>query len=133
MDILWAGTPMVTRPLETLASRVAASQLMALGAPELIAETMSDYENIGVKLGIDKDYLKSIRVKVFKSRLASPLFNTKLYTRHLEKLYVKMWHLYINEHPNTHITDTSLKDCLNSDEDADEDDEYLCNEDDEEN
>ena len=33
MDVLWAGTPMVTLPGETLASRVASSQLVALGCP----------------------------------------------------------------------------------------------------
>jgi protein O-GlcNAc transferase len=132
MDILWAGTPMVTHPLDTLASRVAASQLMALGSPELIASNMSDYENIGVRLGLDREYLKSMRAKVFKSRLTSPLFNTKLYTCHLEKLYFKMWHSYLCNQSNAHITDTGLKDCLNSDED-DNDDQFFSNEDDEEN
>ena len=35
MDVLWAGTPVLTLPLETLASRVAASQLYALGFQSL--------------------------------------------------------------------------------------------------
>lgn len=39
---------------ETLASRVAASQLTALGCPELIAKSRRDYEDIAVKLGADK-------------------------------------------------------------------------------
>ena len=55
MDVLWAGTPMVTLPGETLASRVASSQLCTLGMPELVAETREDYENISVKLGTDKE------------------------------------------------------------------------------
>ncbi len=116
---------MITRPLDTLASRVAASQLMALGASELIAVDLSDYEDIAVRLGLDKDYLKSIRAKVFKSRLASPLFDTKLYTRHLERLYVKMWHLYTSNCPNEHIVDTCLKECLDDSDhdDYDDDDE----------
>jgi hypothetical protein len=33
MDVLWAGTPMVTLSGETLASRVASSQLKTLGCP----------------------------------------------------------------------------------------------------
>ncbi|KAJ8943173.1 hypothetical protein NQ318_008037, partial [Aromia moschata] len=37
MDVLWTGTPVVTLPGETLASRVAASQLNTLGCPDLIA------------------------------------------------------------------------------------------------
>ncbi|PIO74291.1 tetratricopeptide repeat protein [Teladorsagia circumcincta] len=55
MDILWTGTPMVTMPLETLASRVASSQLYALGVPELVASSKEDYVNIAVKLGTDKN------------------------------------------------------------------------------
>lgn len=51
MDVLWAGTPVLTLPLETLASRVAASQLCALGFPELVASSRQEYEDIAVKLG----------------------------------------------------------------------------------
>ena len=46
---------MITLMGETLASRVAASQLMCLGIPELVATTRSQYEEIAVKLGADKD------------------------------------------------------------------------------
>ena len=55
MDVLWAGTPMVSLPGETLASRVASSQLRALGCPELIAKDKSDYERIAIKLGTDRE------------------------------------------------------------------------------
>ena len=55
MDVLWAGTPMVTLSGETLASRVASSQLIALGCPELIAKDRADYERIAIKLGTDKE------------------------------------------------------------------------------
>ena len=55
MDVLWAGTPMVTLPGESLASRVASSQLMALGCPELIAKDKADYEKIAIRLGTDKE------------------------------------------------------------------------------
>ena len=55
MDVLWAGTPMVTYPGETLASRVASSQLVALGCPELIAKSRDDYVKISVRLGNDPE------------------------------------------------------------------------------
>lgn len=51
MDVLWAGTPVLTLPLETLASRVAASQLCALGFKELVASTRAHYEEIAIELG----------------------------------------------------------------------------------
>lgn len=53
MDVLWAGCPMVTLPLETLASRVAASQLTALGVPELVAKSRQQYEDVAIRLGND--------------------------------------------------------------------------------
>jgi protein O-GlcNAc transferase len=55
MDILWAGTPVVTLPLESLASRVAASQLTCLDVQELIAKSREEYEEISVRLGTDKE------------------------------------------------------------------------------
>lgn len=51
MDVLWAGTPVLTLPLKTLASRVAASQLHALGFKELVATTREEYEDKAVWLG----------------------------------------------------------------------------------
>ena len=51
MDVLWAGTPVLTLPLETLASRVAASQLHALGFSELVATSRNDYEEKAIWLG----------------------------------------------------------------------------------
>lgn len=40
---------------ETLASRVAASQLTCLGCPELIAQSRQEYEDLAVKLGTDME------------------------------------------------------------------------------
>lgn len=55
MDVLWTGTPVVTLPGETLASRVAASQLTALGSPELIARSRQEYQDIAIRLGTDRE------------------------------------------------------------------------------
>ncbi|KAJ8297437.1 hypothetical protein KUTeg_023968 [Tegillarca granosa] len=104
MDVLWAGTPMVTLSGETLASRVASSQLDALGCPELIARTRDEYVNIAVKLGVEKSYLRGMRAKVWKARTSSPLFNSKHYARSMEILYRKMWDLYENGKGADHVT-----------------------------
>jgi len=100
MDVLWAGTPMVTMPLETLASRVASSQLTCLGVPELIAKNRHEYEEIAIKLGNDRKYLKAIRAKVWSGRTESPLFNVQRYTSNLEKLFIKMAKIYEKNGPN---------------------------------
>lgn len=103
MDVLWAGTPVVTLPGVTLASRVAASQLNALGCPELIAKNRRQYEDIAVKLGINAKYRRYIRAKVFNARLDSTLFDCEHYTRGLENLFEKMWNRYKNGEPKENI------------------------------
>lgn len=40
---------------ETLASRVAASQLTTIGCTELIASSAQEYEDIAVRLGTDPE------------------------------------------------------------------------------
>ncbi|XP_052282450.1 UDP-N-acetylglucosamine--peptide N-acetylglucosaminyltransferase 110 kDa subunit-like isoform X6 [Dreissena polymorpha] len=104
MDVLWAGTPMVTYPEETLASRVASSQLLALGCPELVAKDREDYIRIAVKLGNDKKYLSAMRAKVWKARLTSPLFNCKTYTQNLERVFWKMWKQRVAGNSPQHIS-----------------------------
>ncbi|VDD83022.1 unnamed protein product [Mesocestoides corti] len=109
MDVLWAGCPVVTLPLETLASRVAASQLHCLGCPELVAKSNDDYVRIASRLGNNRDYLNAIRAKVWKLRETSPLFNCRSYTADLEALYGRMWQQYESGQGFTHITDWSQK------------------------
>ncbi|XP_052793674.1 UDP-N-acetylglucosamine--peptide N-acetylglucosaminyltransferase 110 kDa subunit-like [Mya arenaria] len=105
MDVLWAGTPMVCLPQETLASRVASSQLKALGCPELIANSRDEFVRIASKLGNEEHYLRAIRAKVWKARMTSPLFNCKTYVGNMERLFWKMWKLYSTGHPTDHITE----------------------------
>ncbi|BET00326.1 Tetratricopeptide repeat [Nesidiocoris tenuis] len=104
MDVLWTGTPVVTLPGETLASRVAASQLATLGALELIARSRQEYQDIAIRLGTDREYLKAIRAKVWAARTDSPLFDCKAYAQGLEDLYHVMWRKHAaGEKPN-HIS-----------------------------
>ncbi|CAI5445411.1 unnamed protein product [Caenorhabditis angaria] len=91
MDILWTGTPMITMPMETLASRVASSQLYALGVTELVAKSREEYVEIAVKCGTDADYLSSLRAKVWKARMTSTLFDVKQYCKDMEDLLHQMW------------------------------------------
>ncbi|KAL7299273.1 hypothetical protein TKK_0007857 [Trichogramma kaykai] len=103
MDVLWTGTPVVTLPGETLASRVAASQLNTLGCSELVARTRQEYQDIAIRLGTDKEFLKAIRAKVWKARSDSPLFNCKMYATGMEMLYRKMWERYARGESPDHI------------------------------
>ncbi|XP_052282456.1 UDP-N-acetylglucosamine--peptide N-acetylglucosaminyltransferase 110 kDa subunit-like isoform X2 [Dreissena polymorpha] len=107
MDVLWAGTPMVCLPKETLASRVASSQLKALGCPELIADSRDEFVKIAAKLGNDPIYLRAMRAKVWKARMSSPLFCCQTYVNNMERLYWKMWKLQSSGLTPRHITELS--------------------------
>jgi predicted O-linked N-acetylglucosamine transferase (SPINDLY family) len=87
LDALWAGLPVLTRIGEAFAGRVAASLLHTLELPELIAATPEQYENLAVELATHPQRLAAIRNKLAKNRLATPLFDKRAFTRHLESAY----------------------------------------------
>lgn len=82
---------------------VAASQLNTLGCPELIARSRQEYEQISIRLGNDRDYLRSMRHKVWKARAESPLFDCKQYATGLENLFTKMWVRHAHGESPDHI------------------------------
>jgi protein O-GlcNAc transferase len=90
LDALWEGVPVLTRPGEAFASRVAASLLRALGMPELIAATMEEYEASAVMLASDPDRFASIKQKLAANRTTAPLFDSARFTRELENAYDAM-------------------------------------------
>jgi predicted O-linked N-acetylglucosamine transferase (SPINDLY family) len=89
-DALWAGLPVLTRIGETFAGRVAASVLGAIGLRELITETSADYERRAVALASDPARLAAIRGRLAQNRLSMPLFDTRLFTRHMEAAFAAM-------------------------------------------
>jgi predicted O-linked N-acetylglucosamine transferase (SPINDLY family) len=90
-DALWAGVPIVTRLGHTFAGRVGASLLNAIGLPELITRTSDEYEQLAFQFANDRDKLSMIRKRLAENRLTYPLFDTKLFARHIESAYEKMW------------------------------------------
>ena len=93
-DSLWSGLPVVTRIGESFASRVGASVLNAIGLEELITKTEQEYENLTTQLATKPEFLKKIKKKLEKNKNKEPLFNTKLYTSHIEKAYIKIYNNY---------------------------------------
>ena len=89
-DALWAGLPLVTCKGEAFAGRVAASLLAAIGLPELVTDTLEDYENLALKLARDPALLRSVRQKLQHNRLSAPLFDSERFRRAIEAAYAKM-------------------------------------------
>jgi protein O-GlcNAc transferase len=90
-EALWAGLPVVTCAGETFAGRVAASVLNAAGLPELITTSLEAYEALAIGLANAPEKLAAIRHKLADTRLASPLFDTRQFARHLEAAYISMF------------------------------------------
>jgi protein O-GlcNAc transferase len=90
-DALWAAVPLVTRTGSTFASRVAASLLHAAGLPELVTHDWDGYFTLARSLASDPRRLRAIRGKLRQDRGHLPLFDTRRFTRDLERLYARIW------------------------------------------
>ncbi len=89
-DALWVGVPVLTRLGEAFAGRVAGSLLNAVGLPELVTATSEIYQQTAIDLAKDPAKLKAIKQKLTGNRLSTALFNTELFTRHIEAAFTAM-------------------------------------------
>lgn len=96
-DALWSGLPVLTQLGESYAARVAASLLNAIGLPELIATTQEQYEATAIALARDPARLAELKGRLHRNRLITPLFDTALFTRHLEAAYRQMYQRYLTD------------------------------------
>ncbi|ULB47624.1 O-linked N-acetylglucosamine transferase, SPINDLY family protein, partial [Limnospira fusiformis KN01] len=94
METLWMGIPLVTRVGEQFAARNSYTMMMNAGITEGIAWTDEEYVEWGVRLGTDERLRQDISWKLRKSRRTAPLWNSKQFTREMEKAYQEMWKIY---------------------------------------
>ena len=102
-DALWAGLPVLTCTGEAFASRVAASLLHAIKLPELVTTNIKDYEDLAVELAHNPIKLKQLKDKLAANRLTAPLFNTDLFSTHIEQAYTLMFERYQADFPADHL------------------------------
>jgi protein O-GlcNAc transferase len=102
-DVLWSGLPLLTRAGETFASRVAASLLTAIELPELITYTQEEYESLAIELATHPTTLKMVKERLADHRLKTLLFDTTLFTKHIEEAYTKMVERYDADQTPDHI------------------------------
>jgi protein O-GlcNAc transferase len=108
-DALWAGLPVVTCLGQTFAGRVAASLLKAIGLPELITTSLTDYEALALKLAHEPATLAAIKERLARNRDRYPLFDTPRFTRNLEAAYVSMWQRYQRGEPPKALAVNSME------------------------
>jgi predicted O-linked N-acetylglucosamine transferase (SPINDLY family) len=89
-DALWAGLPVLTCRGQTFAGRVAASLLHNVGLPELVTATLDGYVRLAIELARQPAKRAAVKQKLQANRLTTPLFDTRLFTAHLEQAYAAM-------------------------------------------
>ena len=85
---------MITCVGTAFAGRVGASLLKAAGLPELITNSLEDYEALALKLATDPAGLSKIRRKLEDSRRTCPLFDGDPFRRGIEVAYATMWDIH---------------------------------------
>jgi predicted O-linked N-acetylglucosamine transferase (SPINDLY family) len=99
-DALLAGLPLVTRVGETLASRIAGSQLNAIGLSELITANAADYEALAQRLATQPAMLQSYRKRLAANRGTYPLFDMERYARDFEDAVERVWNDHAGKTPS---------------------------------
>ena len=89
-DALWVGLPLLTQIGETFAGRVGSSLLNAIDMPELVTTTEQAYEALAIELASNSAKLRDLKRKLFNRRFSTALFDTRLFTRHIEKAFSAM-------------------------------------------
>ena len=93
-DALRMGLPVLTCMGRSFVSRMGASILNAINLPELITTTQEEYESLAIELAINPEKLKIIKDKLVNNLPTAPLYDTPLFTQHLESAYTIMYDRY---------------------------------------
>ena len=90
-DALWVGLPVLTCLGRTFPARVSSSLLHAVGLPELVTNSLEDYEALAFRLASDPVFLGTIRTKLALNRETAALFDTNRFRLNIEAAYTEMW------------------------------------------
>ena len=96
-DALFMHLPLLTCTGDTFASRVAASLLQRVNLPELIANSLQEYEQKTLDLALNSEKLAQIKHKLSTNVKNSNLFNPAQFAYDLEQVYVKLHKIYLEK------------------------------------
>lgn len=89
-DVLRAGLPVLTCRGKSFVGRVAASLLQLVGIPELVTESLEQYEALALRLAQDESFLQAVRRKLAKNLETTVLYDTRRFCRNLERAFELM-------------------------------------------
>ena len=96
-DVLMAGLPIVTKTGTGYASRMAASLLSAANMKDLITNTPDEYEKLALDLAINPKKLRDVKERLQNNAKTTSIFDTNLYTLHLEQGYQQAYDNYYSD------------------------------------
>lgn len=86
-DVLWAGVPILTLSGRAYISRMCGSLLHAVGLPDLVTETLDEYERVAIAIGRHPARAASYRRYLAEQGRRSALFDTPRLVRELESAF----------------------------------------------
>jgi len=90
-DALWMGLPVLTCMGNTFASRVAASLLNSVKLPELITNSLQEYELKALDFAQNPTKIMQIKQKLDAETSKSKLFDTAQFAKDIEQQYLNVW------------------------------------------
>lgn len=87
---LWAGLPVLSLQGEAFAARVSTSLLKAAGLPELVTQTLEDYEALALRLAREPELLQGLKSRLKNNRASMPLFDGMRFCRNIEAAFIAM-------------------------------------------
>ena len=102
-DALWAGLPVLTCQGRSLAARVAASLLQAVGLPDMVVHDLDQYAALALRLATTPTLLNAVRERLLTNHDKCALFDTDRYRRNIERAYTTMWEIAQRCEPPRHF------------------------------
>ncbi len=89
-DALWMGVPILTLSGRTYISRMAGSLLTAVGLPDLITTSLTEYERLAITLARHPARVASLRRYLAEHGRCSPLFDVPQIVRDIEAEFERL-------------------------------------------
>ena len=89
-EAIRAGVPILTLKGKSFPSRVASSILTNVGLENLIVSNLEDYETKAISLAKNYKEIESLKKHLAQEKNLIKLFNSKIFTKDLEKIYKKI-------------------------------------------
>ena len=90
-DSLWMGVPVVTLAGERAVGRGGLSIMSTLGRKEWVGYSIEEYKKIAIRLAGDFEGLTKIRASLRAEIAQSPLMDSPMFAREVEKHYRAIW------------------------------------------